>query len=165
VEIENWVATTRELASEVMQSFEDTKRPRYSEKPYHFTLTLANYSVTGYQLLRKAIPLPSLQSLHSKFRNVKKARESQLSCVGNLHALLTDLLEMDECDHPAVLVAVDVISVSNTFVRRCGMTRETESHMFLLGLQPIHPCIPCGPIHVLGPEVGNVNQFNSELIR
>jgi hypothetical protein len=99
VETENGVATTDERASEMMQSLEETKRPRYSEKLYHFALTLANYSVTGYQLLRKVIPLPNLPSLHSKFRNVVKVRD-QPSCVDNHQALLTNLLEMDECGPP-----------------------------------------------------------------
>jgi hypothetical protein len=65
---------------------------------------------------------------------------------------------MDECGRPTVAVAVDAISVSHTFVGMCGMTRETESYMFPLNLQPIHPGIPCRPIHVLGSETGNANQ-------
>jgi hypothetical protein len=85
-------------------------------------------------------------------------REDQLSRVGNLQALLTDLREMDECGRRAVVVAVDIISVLNTFVGMCGMMWERESYMFLLNLRPIHLGIPCRPIRVLGSERGNANQ-------
>jgi hypothetical protein len=83
-----------------------------------------------------------------------KVREDQLSRVGNLQALLTDLLEMDECGRRAVVVALDAISVSNTYIGISGMTRETESCMFLLNLRPIHSGIPRRSIHVLGSETG-----------
>jgi hypothetical protein len=150
--VENWVEKTDELAHEVMRLMEDRNQPRYSGKLNDFPLILSTYSATGYQLLRKVIPLPSRQALHSQFRDTIKEREDQLSQVCHLQSLLGDFLEMDESSRPAVVIGVDAVSVSNTFVGMTSVTREGESFMFLLNLQPICPDLPCRPIHVLGSE-------------
>jgi hypothetical protein len=77
--------TTNELAIEMMRSIEEKTVIRYLERLYYFAFLLSTYSATGYQLLGKIIPLPSLQALHSKFKNILKEREDQLSPVNRLH--------------------------------------------------------------------------------
>jgi hypothetical protein len=90
MDAEYWNDTTNELATEMMRSIEEKTVIRYSERFYYFAFILSTYSATGYQLLRKVIPLPSLQALHSKFINTLKEREDQLSRVNHLHLLLSD---------------------------------------------------------------------------
>jgi hypothetical protein len=57
-----------------------------------------------------------------------------------------------------VVIEVDAVSVSNTFVGVNSVAQERESFMFLLNLQPISPRLPCRPIHVRSPETGNANR-------
>jgi hypothetical protein len=58
-----------------------------------------------------------------------------------------------------VVIGVDGVSVSNTFVGVNSVAQERESFMFLLNLQPISPHLPCRPIHVLSSETGNANEL------
>jgi hypothetical protein len=85
------------------------------------------------------IPLPGLQALHSRLRDIVSEREAQFSAVAHLHSWLGDFLELDECCRPAVVIGMDAVSVSNTFVGVNSVAQERESVIFLLNLPPISP--------------------------
>jgi hypothetical protein len=153
-----WNHSTNKLAIEMMRSTKEKTAIRYSEKLYYFAFILSTYSATAYQLLRKVIPLPSLEALYSKVKNILKEREDQLSRVNHPHLLSSDLLKMDERAQPAVIIGVGAISVCNTFVGMSRVIQEKEKYMFLLNLRPIFPESHCRPIRVVGSETGNVNE-------
>jgi hypothetical protein len=121
------------------------------------TVVIMFRSRSIYEFLQNFIPLPSRTSVYAHFGPVLTMSHSRLESLDQVVAFILSRITQ----HPDIagrsVLAIDVISCSNTLVAMKDIEMSNAAYLFVVYLQPLSLSIKCDPLFVIKSESGTEN--------
>jgi hypothetical protein len=128
---------------------------RVDELLLQVSMVVRAYSYTGYEFLRRYLPLPDLSTLHRHYASRIQAQEINLSEIEKIPSIIEGRVPFTYAT-----IAVDAISLDRVFFSdREPTTASQPNHAFVYECLPLGIEEQCFPVHVMPSVSGNASEI------
>jgi hypothetical protein len=121
---------------------------------------LHTYSYTGYEFLRRYLPLPSRTTIDDHFIQKIKIQEQHLKN----SAFIAEIVK-GRCHVQYVTLAVDACATDSVFISNKVIPQDEPSYAFTIEVLPLSPREKCFPISVMPSTTGHAGRGQIGLLQ